>query len=193
MVRSCRRRSGPAVRVATRSRPATLRRRLTRTRAKGPTTAARRSSSGQRRPRGRGSPGHCGLAGVWDDDPFGIAICPHVELRDIETVDAQRRADLGAMVAPVMRELRYEDPRFELDVARVHAPVRVEVLLGEQALDAVAHRRQMLLELVESGCVRFFDARLGEDAETLEVTFVRPHDVREHPADRSVGAWDREV
>src|SRR5213596_222495 len=72
------------------------------------------------------------LAGVRDDDPFGVAVCPHVEVRDLEPVDTQRRADLGAVIAPVMRELGYEDPWFELDVSRVHAPVGIEVLLGEQ-------------------------------------------------------------
>src|SRR5207244_9103132 len=81
------------------------------------------------------------------------------DLGHLQTVRAEDRADVRAMVAPVMRELRHEDPCGDPE-RRIACPpaalvandaVGIELRPGEEPLHTLPKMRQVQRDLVERG------------------------------------------
>src|SRR5581483_2532625 len=122
---------------------------------------------------------------------------PHIYLRRLEAVPAEDGADVRAMVAAVVGELRDHRPGLHLAgrPARIgHPAVRLELLYREQRFDRVLHGREVAGDLIERCVALLAERRIGpRDAEPQQVALVRGDDVRERAADRPVRSGGREV
>src|SRR6266852_4280172 len=82
---------------------------------------------------------------------FGGRVRPHVELRSLEAVHRQDRADLRAVIASVMRELseRYPELQVELAALVVDPLIEVDFIRLEELLDRIANAGEPRGNLLE--------------------------------------------
>src|SRR5206468_2162906 len=85
------------------------------------------------------------------DGTFGGGVRPDVELRRLEAVQRQDRADLRAVVAPVVRELSERHPELQIHLAPlvVDLLIEVDLLRLEELLDRVANARETRCDLID--------------------------------------------
>src|SRR2546427_722536 len=85
------------------------------------------------------------------DCTFGGGVRPHIELRRLEAVQRQDRADLRPVVASVVRELSERHPELHIHLAPlvVDLLIEVDVLQLEKLLDRVADARQTRRDLID--------------------------------------------
>src|SRR5438093_5361198 len=126
---------------------------------------------------------------------FGDRVRPHVELRYVEAAQRQDRADLRAMVAPVVRKLRERYPEVELGLAPLVADPTIEIvfLRFEKLLDRVVNAIESGGGLVERRGVGHLEEGLPDQTVRVEVALVREDDVREGFLDRAVRSLRREL
>jgi len=141
-------------------------------------------------------PGPTGAGRYLGGAADGVAVLPHADLGRLDAERRERRADLAAMVAPVMNHLRQPDAlRGAVDGAIV--PVDLEDLVGVRIRGqdswpcggVALHRRPEVNQVHPL----LFDRRMAFAAQPMEVPAVGADDVTHRLEDRTERARCRRL